>query len=259
MKLYILISIILFFIFYKICFYKNIDNFTSRKNKKFINIKLIHLPRDNWKLIRFRKSLIKNNLNLNYDIWNGINLNEDQDILNWAIKNNFTVSPSQPKLKGNLGSALAHLTLWDWCSRQNNNNPILIMEDNVLFTPYTISGINFFSQINFDFLNMCVLRPKGQQISGIPGLLRIIKQSDFNETMRSNVWLSSYLIKPEGARKILKLFPKYNFDLSDTIIDWALSRILNDNSDNILSYVVNHKKFFDHVETNNDSRRYFNG
>ena len=61
--------------------------------------------------------------------------------------------------------------------------------------------------------------------------------------MRSNVWLSSYLITPLGARKILKLFPKYNFDLSNTIIDWALSRILNDNSDNILSYVVNHKKF----------------
>ncbi len=216
--------------------------------KKYV----INIPgRDDWKIKRMEKSMKDNNIKFDYTIWQGVVVKKQPKIYKWAI-NNKLISHQKNIKYGNMGAALAHLSLWDKISKfKNDNEKVLIMEDNVLMTSETMQGIEFLSSLDFDFLNACVLRPRGNP-TNIPNLLQI-QQTKVKELL-PNVWLSSYFITPLGCRKILTAFKKHNFNVSNTIIDRCLVYILHSNS-NIKAYVVDNKRYFGHIETKDDTRR----
>lgn len=221
------------------------------------NIKsfLINLPNDTWKKDRFDKSMKDNQQSFEYKIWNGVIVRENPQLLNWAIENNYTKIPSKPLLKGNIGAALAHITLWEHISKQSSNTNYLIFEDNALFTKQSLQGIQQLKDLNYDFVNLSVLRPKGKK-THIKNLLKLEK-SNLNKLEKNlqNVWLSSYLISQKGATEILNGLKKSQFDISVDIIDRCLSKMFCWDILNIEGYIYNNLDYFGHIETKNDTRK----
>lgn len=225
---------------------------------------MITLPKDKWKRDRFDDNMIKNNQSIEYTTWNGVLVDEEPEILEWAKENDLAYITDN-KLKGNIGSFLAHLTLWDFIARQDNDRHFLILEDNALVTKNTNASINNLLNLDYDIILLSALRPLGEK-THIDNLLKVGNYSNLQVNMwwsrrkLPNIWLSSYLLKPSGARKILSYFKQYKFDVSTVIVDQALSyAILKDKSNNKKAYVINDDKIFDHVETQGDTRRIQNG
>lgn len=225
---------------------------------------MISLPKDKWKRDRFDDIMKKNNQEIEYNIWNGVLVNEEPEILEWA-KTNDLAHVSNNKLKGNIGSFLAHLTLWDFIARQDNDRHFLILEDNALVTKNTNVGIKDLLNLDYDIIWLTALRPLGEK-THIDDLLKVGDYSEFQIKMwwsrrkLPNIWLSSYLLKPSGARKLLSYFKQYEFDASNDIVDQALSySILKNKSNKMKAYVINNNKIFGHIETKGDTRRIQNG
>jgi GR25 family glycosyltransferase involved in LPS biosynthesis len=217
-----------------------------------LKIMLISLPKDKWKRDRFKKTMITHKQFFNYKIWDGIILREKQHLLDWAIENKYTIEPKDPQKKGNIGSALAHITLWDEISKHDDNVYFLVFEDNVLATNKSWECIQKVKNLNYDFINMCVLRPKGNKTQ-IPNILAFDKKS-VREPL-PNVWLSSYLITPKGATLFLEELKKNQYDLSVNIIDRIVTRFLHSKDNNIKAYIFDNHNYFGHIETPNDTRR----
>ena len=233
---------------------KKIDTFLPINNRK-LEIMLISLPKDEWKRERFEKSMVQKNQRFIYKIWEGVILREKPHLLNWAIKNKYTKIPKKPNAKGNIGSALAHITLWEEISKHDDSVSFLVFEDNVLATDKSWDGIKKVQHIDYDFINMRVLRPNGKKTQ-IPDLLKF--ESTIVTEPLPNVWLSSYLITPRGARLFLEELKKNQFDLSTDIIDRCVTIFLHSN-DNIKAYIFDNDKYFGHIETSGDTRRKENG
>ena len=238
--------------------------FTSISIENPYTTYMISLPKDKWKKDRFDDNMEKNNQEIEYNIWNGVLVDEEPEILEWA-KENDLINISNDRLKGNIGSFLAHLTLWDFIARQDDDRHFLILEDNALVTKNTKTGINKLLKLDYNIVLLSALRPLGEK-THIDDLLKVGHYSNFQINMwwgrrkLPNIWLSSYLLKPPGARKILSYFKKYKFDASTVIVDQALSySILKDKSNKKKAYVINNDKIFGHVETEGDTRRIQNG
>jgi GR25 family glycosyltransferase involved in LPS biosynthesis len=253
----IIIIIIFFILFYLV---KHTEIFFSKQNfvevqylnkPRKLEIKLISMPSDKWKRDRFNQSMTKNNQFFNYNIWDGILLREKPYLLDWAIKNKYSCVPKQMKAKGNIGSALAHITLWDYIAKQHNNVSFLVFEDNVLATNKSWKIIEKVKKINYDFINLRVLRPRGKK-TNIPNLLEYNKIKI--RELFPNVWLSSYLITPRGAKLFLQNLKKYQYDLSINIIDRIVTQFLHTDT-NIKAYIIDSDEYFGHIETSNDTRR----
>lgn len=214
---------------------------------------MITLPQDQWKRDRFQRSMDACGCHLDYKQWEGIIVRERPDVLKWAVDNRLG-HVTQEKLKGNIGSALAHITLWDFVARHGENDHFLILEDNALVKETSAQAIADMMKVDYDILYLRALRPVGSATQ-VPGLLRTKYTRNIQEPV-PNVWLSSYLLKPSGAKQLLSYFQEHNFDLSTRIIDRAVSTaILSDPSEKIKAYVVDHDACFGHVETSGDTRR----
>ena len=228
---------------------------------------MIHLDRDGWKLGRFRRSVInvgQNYENLGIHIRPGVIVRDHPEIFDWAMQEGLMIQPSLPNNLGNIGSALAHLTLWDDVSKRPDNETFLIYEDNALQTQESESAIQYFSNLEFDYFNFRVLRPRGSQTSE-PGVLRLPNNEIITEQPRflwfsnplPNLWLSSYMITPTGAREMLRQFKALQPDLSTTPVDRAAVMALY-RSATAKSYIVSHNRYFGHVETGGDTRAQLN-
>ena len=198
---------------------------------------------------------------LDIAIWPGVILSETPDILTWAIDNQYIQRPRIPGNMGNLGAGLAHITLWHNVSQRPSNEIVFVMEDNCIFTRESLGAIDHFSQYEFDFFNLAVDRPDGTPTSE-PGVLRMFNNRWEHETwfhQVPNVWLSSYMITPHGARKLLQEMKRIRCDIStDTqIIDQCLVIAMHSSTDYI-GYVVNHHRYFGHLQTWQDSRVEYN-
>lgn len=212
---------------------------------------VINLPdKDDWKIQRLSSSMKQHNVKIDYKIWNGVIVRDTPEIYEWAISNKLIKRSPNPKY-GNIGAALAHITLWNKIAKHTEKKAIFfIMEDNALMTPDTLEGIDIITKLQFDFLNARVLRPQGN-ITQISNMLKI-KQKYVSEPI-PNVWLSSYFVTPIGCEKLLSQIKKKQFDMSKTIIDRGVSIILH--SSDINGYIIKDDKYFGHVETKNDTRR----
>jgi GR25 family glycosyltransferase involved in LPS biosynthesis len=232
---------------------------------------MISLSRDEWKRDRFDKSSQVNGLSFPYKVWPGVLVRESPEIVQWAIEEGYMSSTmSNPNWKGNIGSALAHISVWDFIAKQPDNKVFLVLEDNALVTDLSYKIVQEFIKLKFDFLNISVHRPTGKSTNRSD----LLKMEYINHRNRGalcrrgnklfhrpNVLLSSYLLRPYGARLLLEYMKKYKFDLSSSqcIIDQCVSvSIHSDKKNSIVAYVVNHKtgnwKYFGHIETKNDSR-----
>ena len=151
---------------------------------------------------------------------------------------------------------MAHITLWKHISKNLKNEPILILEDNCLFTSKSLQRIEELKELDYDFLNLSVLRPDGLETK-IPNIKKfyISLKNTQQFDLSNNVWLSSYLLTPKGARLILENFKNKQYDISlkKNTIDWCLSRLLY--SYNNINAYINTDNSFDHIETESDTRR----
>lgn len=238
----------------------------DNKNKLIIDnfyTFLITLSRDNWKRERLHNSMKDSNQFIDYKIWNGVNLNNDKDnkLIDWVFDSKLG-HISDLGLKGNIGSSLAHLTLWNYISQQKDNNNYLILEDNAIIKSYLNDIISKLIKLDYDMIYLVAQGPYGESTQ-IDDLLRLIpnKYTNILQNCNPNVLLSSYLLRSSGAKKLLKYYKKKNFDLSKDIIDQAISVALHSQPDikeKMKIYVINHRKYFDNIQTGGDSRLLFN-
>ena len=214
---------------------------------------LISLPRDAWKRERFRESMRRSKQHFEYEEWSGVLLRENPAALRWALSRKLG-HVSNPALKGNIGSALAHLTLWDHIARQDDTRNFLVLEDNAIVTSKSVGAVRKLTRLRYDMIYLVALRPKGKPTAR-SDLLQVTHDPRPREPL-PNVWLSSYLLRPRGARQLLAYFKTHNFDISTVIVDRAVSRaIQSDPTGRMRVFVVNHSEFFGHVETKADTRR----
>ena len=225
---------------------------------------MVHLQRDGWKLRRIQTSVFDAGLNwdsLKIGVWPGVILSETPEVLDWATTNQFIQRPHFPERLGNLGAALAHIQLWENISHRPENEMVLVLEDNALFTRESIGALDHFAAYSFDFLNLRVLRPEGTHTDQ-PGVLRMPNDVYPHENMfywMPNLWLSSYLITPVGARRLLEELVRVRCDMSmwGFIIDRCVTVAIHSSS-SYAGYVVDHARYFGHAESHGDSRNDFN-
>ena len=86
-----------------------------------------------------------------YTQWECVMVREKPEVLKWAIGERLG-RVSNAKLKGNIGFALAHLTLWDFIARQPDTEHFLIFEDNALATPHSVAAVQQIMQVDYDML-----------------------------------------------------------------------------------------------------------
>jgi len=149
--------------------------------------------------------------------------------------------------RGYVGVALAHLTLWQKISTMNNDLLINVFEDDEVIKENYEENINKeLNKINysFDFFNLSVIRPMGLEVQ--PGILKINSKNIGSSD--PNIWLSNYIITPEGARKILSFF-SYEVKNINKNFDRVIVRILHKHCDAIQSYVLEaREKYSFHYE-----------
>jgi hypothetical protein len=236
-----------------------------------VGIQMLHLERDEWKMKRIQRTACMQGFEIDWprSVWPGVIGIEHPEIIEHAVESRYILDPKGEKL-GDAGAALAHITLWeDLQSRIGPTDIVLVMEDNALFYPESLSGMcaSIKAAGDFDILLLNVVRPLGTTIDKSLGLRRVTKKTV--EEPMPNVWLSSYLLTGLGASKLLKCMksqPQHFGDPGDkrsshrmaTIIDHVVSQQCMSRDKSIKAFVVDHHRFFGHVETGGDSRRVFN-
>ena len=227
-----------------------------RKRPVLFTTVMVHLPRDEWKMERFRESLRVENITLHdLRLWPGVIVDDRPDLVEWAIASGLMRTPSAPQHRGNLGSALAHITLWQNISRQDSDAVFHVLEDNVLFTASSQETVSEMLTIDVDFLLLNSQRILGSGTSQRDVLQ--IPHGHWTHRMWVNLLLSSYLITPRGANALLHALRQRRCDLSVTVIDQCESvSIISD--DHPWAYVLDREDAFGHIQTSNDSRVKFN-
>jgi UDP-sugar transporter A1/2/3 len=228
---------------------------------------MLHLDRDGWKLGRFQRSV--RDIGMHYDdlgitLRPGVIVRDHPELQQWALDEGLMAPPSVPGNLGNIGSALAHLTLWRDIALAPDNETYMIYEDNALQTMQSEHAIQYYSSLEFDFFNFRVIRAQGSPTNE-DGVLRM-PNNHFIEPPphllwffrpMPNLWLSSYMITPRGAREMLAQFRNIRADLSDLPVDQVAVMALY-RSPTARAYVVNHDRFFGHLETHSDTRSQLN-
>lgn len=235
--------------------------FQCKGGRRIAGIRINHLAQDTWKLDRVRRSACMHGFEINWttSVWPGVIVKERPWLLTNAIKMGYTKPPGTDKL-GNVGAALAHVTLWEDLSTNYDLDLVwLVMEDNVLFKPESLAGmcITITAAGDFDVLNLSVLRPMGVKIDDTLGLLRVAKEP-VKDPGLPNVWLSSYLITGRGAAKMLRCFQRANQNLAEVVIDRVVVQDCLHKDEDIAAFVVDHHRFFGHLETGGDARAQHN-
>jgi GR25 family glycosyltransferase involved in LPS biosynthesis len=160
---------------------------------------------------------------------------------------------------GNVGAALAHITLWEHIvQRLNPNDIVLVMEDNVLFMPSSLTGTcdAIAAVDDFDYLALAVLRPLGTPVTPDLGIRQVNKEHLTDWLWMPNLWMSSYLVTGNGAAKLLNCLKRepQNYGAELRIIDRVVSQQCLSGDASIRAFIVDHSRFFGHTETHSDSR-----
>lgn len=224
---------------------------------------MIHLDRDGWKLGRFQNSVRDQGLyfeDLNIELRPGVIVSERPELMNWALQQNLMRPPSKPGNKGNIGSGFAHILLWDELSRMPDNVTYVIYEDNAIQESLSEWSIQHFSQLEFDFFNLCPEIPRGSPTSEhdvlrYPNNEIIHPPAPIFWTLfpMPNLWLSTYMITPSGAREMLYQMQQLLPDLSTLPIDQVAVMAMY-RSSSARAYTINGRQYFEHISTHGDTR-----
>lgn len=234
-----------------------------------LETRMVHMHRDGWKFRRFQTSITDLGLDyerLNIRIWPGVNVHETPEIMDWALRERLMHTPTKLDGKyGDMGAALAHMTLWYNISLladddANDDLIFMILEDNAIWRRESQRYVDLFRTLRFDWLNIAVLRPTGSP-TDIPDLLRMPNKEpyphapmfDIMHTWRPpNIWLSTYMITPKGAKRLLDELRRVQCDMSLLVIDQCGARVIHSSQD-FVGYVSTIHAFF-HQQTGHDSR-----
>ena len=239
-KVFIFFIIILIFLYFKS------PSYTNRYKVHLINCK-----HDYWKYNRLIKSMEDNNVKFDMIMWPCVLVDKNPNIVNSSMGKGYIKHVKNPNAKGNIGSALAHITLWEHIANDKSTKHHLVFEDNVLFKPNSEDFMETVSKFSdYDLFNLCSKRPLGLP-TNTNGVLKVTSDDKVKNNFGkiANVLFSSYMITPTGARKVLNMFKSLDFDPSGTAIDgYTMSNIRN--FDNINVYVIADKnlQYFGHVE-----------
>ena len=91
----------------------------------------------------------------------GVIARETPEILQWALDNKLG-HVKNDKLKGNIGSALAHITLWDFVAKHGDDETFLIFEDNALVQRKSAQALVDVRDLDYDMVYLRTLRPTGK-------------------------------------------------------------------------------------------------
>jgi len=221
---------------------------------------MAHVLNDTWKLDRIKESAFATGVQIDWlrSIWPGVICKEHPEIVQRSVEKGYILDPRGRGL-GDVGAALAHITLWEQIARQvGPSDIVLAMEDNALFTTESLNGTcSAIAAVgDFDYLALTVLRPRGTRVDDDLGI-REVRKGWVGEPL-PNVWMSSYLVTGAGAAKLLKCLKANPHNFAQNIIDHVVSKQCLSGDEGIRAFVVDHHRFFGHEETGGDSRKKFN-
>jgi GR25 family glycosyltransferase involved in LPS biosynthesis len=165
----------------------------------------INMPKETDKLERFRKEAKK--FDMPFKPWAGVHA--DQELYDKAVKDKLYAPNLTPYLWGNIGASMAHMTMWKHAFETDETDYVLGFEDDEVLNKNLLGRLSkIIEKINekdgdFDFVNLNVLRPFGDEIT--PNLLKVNGNKTYHGTFQvPNVWLSAYLLKRKNIPRIIK-------------------------------------------------------
>lgn len=189
----------------------------------------------------------------------GFNVKENYSIVDEYVKDGLLKPPQGAINYGNLGCASAHFNVWKRVA-QGNEKCALVLEDDSVPTDQYLQGLYncIKAAPDFDMIKMVALRPTGDDLNK-HGLLKVKLGQTLtfhNQGYRSlpNVWTDAYLLSKSGAFKLLNLFRKNKFDLSEEIVDRAMTIAINGSTD-FSKFVVKDQRYFVHDESDSDRKK----
>ena len=170
------------------------------------------------------------------------------------------------KNPGYAGVALAHVHAWQTVAAAQS--PMVILEDDVipLDMDACVAAVETVEPL-FDSIQMNTLRPHWNETVNQPlGLMRVDTTTNdgcIHGDLACNIWLSSYVISPGGARRFLDYFHKNPLNTDDDKwgqIDWGLIKALplmnESGSGPVAFFVINEtNRYFVHDESDSDKGR----
>jgi len=233
---------------------------------------MVHLERDAWKLARVDQSARANGFQFDWAVstWPGVICRDHPEVVAHAVESGYMLDSGGAR-PGDVGAALAHITLWEHIAQQvGPDDIVLVMEDNVLFTPLSLNGTcdAIAAVRDFDYLNLRVLRPLGTPFSPDLGIRQITKEHKWSTIQAEqdkagnvwqkmpNLWMSSYLVTGNGAVKLLRCLKREvtNYGIAGHVIDRVVMQRCLAGDESIMAFIVDHDRIFGHVETQTDSR-----
>lgn len=215
---------------------------------------VINLERDTHKFERFLKPMKEQNIN--FKIWRGAIITDIKALKNYHSKHPYTRNTKTINKPGNIGSSFAHLSLWEYCLKQDNDF-FMIFEDNCVIKNNFLENVNnFLKKVdNFDFLNLNVLT-----LEGIPKdnfLYRIVINKNYLlRKQPPNLWMSSYIISKNTIKFLLEISSHIDFDTKypiDQVIPYVLSTVKNINY-----YGIKTNHLAIHMGKDTDTRKLLN-
>ena len=215
---------------------------------------LINLERDTHKFERFVKPMKEQNIN--FKIWRGAIITDIKELKTYHSKYPYTRKTKTISKPGNVGSSFAHLSLWEYCLKQDDDY-FMIFEDNCVIKDNFLENVNnFLKKVdNFDFFNLNVIRPNGISKDKILFKYKNLKLGS-NYGSYPNVWMSSYIISKNTIQFLLNMASNINFDTLipiDKIVVYVLNTVKN-----IKYYSIKTNHLTNHMEKKTDTRKLLN-
>lgn len=212
---------------------------------------VINLERDKHKLKRFDKPMCQQKIK--YNIWRGSIIKNTNDLQYFHKRNVYTRGTKNVTFPGNVGSAFAHLSLWNYCIKQPGNY-FMIFEDNSVIEENFKDSVNkYLKEIgNFDFFNLNVIRPHGITKDNILFKYTNIPRFPYPPP---NTWMSSYIISKKLMIYLINI--SKSIDYNTFPIDKKVMAIMN-NINSIKYYSINTNILTKHIELKSDTRKLLN-
>ena len=212
---------------------------------------VINLERDKHKLIRFNKPMLEQNIN--YEIWRGSVVTKISDLEKFHEEFQFTKGTRSINYPGNVGSAFAHLSLWNYCLDQPYKY-FMIFEDNCIIKENFKQNVNYYLKKigDFDFLNLNVIRPSGETKDNILFKYKKLEKVPYPPP---NTWMSSYIVSKKMIHFLVNMSKNINYDFIP--VDKITMGLIN-KFRYIKYYSINTNHLTTHIELEGDTRKILN-
>ena len=178
------------------------------------NVSVVHMVEDEWRMRRFARAVEAAGYDVGVEIWPGFVVRDHVEEYEHYVRRGLIDAPKAKKSFGNVGAALAHLSLWEALLRRRAALS-LVLEDDATFEAETLGRLCALLRDlrgGFDYVNLAALRPRGSPVPGLPGVFAVEK-AVVGEPM-PNVVMSAYAVTAAGLEKLLACFRRRRPDVS---------------------------------------------